>query len=112
MAPGEVRYADPLPDPPTPGPPHMAALIPLVLMLALTWALLVRPQQQRVRRHAVLLQSLNEGDEVFVGGGIRGRITRFDGDDEARIEVAPGVELRVLRRYIGGKVEPDGPEVG
>jgi preprotein translocase subunit YajC len=84
----------------------MAALIPLVLMLALTWALLVRPQQQRVRRHAALLQSLAEGDEVFVGGGIRGRIIRFDGD-EARVEVAPGVELRVLRRYIGGRVETE-----
>ena len=80
----------------------MQLLFPLIL-LGLMWLLLVRPQQQRVRRQRDLVAALEVGDEIVTAGGIVGRIVALD-DDEARIEVAPGVELRVLRIAVNARV--------
>ena len=82
----------------------MAALIPLVLMLGVMWMLLIRPQQQRVRAHQALVQSLEIGDEVVTAGGIYGRIQSLDGED-AQIEIAPGITIRVLRAAVNRKAD-------
>ena len=80
----------------------MQALFPLIF-LALMWFLLVRPQRERVRRQQQLVASLEVGDEVVTAGGIVGRIVALD-TDEAHIEVAPGVVIRVLRLAVNARV--------
>jgi len=67
--------------------------------------LMIRPQQQRVRQARVMTSSLEVGDEVVTAGGIYGTITEA-GDDILSVEVAPGVELRVLRGAIAQRVGP------
>lgn len=71
------------------------ALIPLVIMLGLMWLLLIRPQRQQVQRHHAFVSSLAVGDEIMTAGGVYGRITALEGSD-AMVEIAPGVEVRVL----------------
>ncbi|MBA2752008.1 MAG: preprotein translocase subunit YajC [Actinobacteria bacterium] len=84
----------------------MAFFLPLVL-LALMWVLLVRPQQQRVRRQRELIASLEVGDEVITAGGMVGRVTAIEGE-EIRLEVAPGVTIRFVRLAVSSRVEqPD-----
>ncbi len=83
----------------------MQALFPLIF-LALMWFLLVRPQKERVRRQQQLVASLEVGDEVVTAGGIVGRIVSLD-DDEAHIEVAPGVVMRFLRLAVNARVAED-----
>jgi preprotein translocase subunit YajC len=78
-------------------------LFPLVI-LGLMWLLLVRPQQQRVRKQRDLVASVAVGERVVTAGGIVGTIVSLD-DDEARIEVAPGTVLTVLRPAISGRVD-------
>jgi preprotein translocase subunit YajC len=95
-------------------------LFPALLFVAM-WFLLIRPQQARVRRQRELIASLAVGDEVVTAGGLVGTI-RILTDEEARIEVSPGVEVRVVRAAISrtltkagedddnGDVEPGSPE--
>lgn len=83
----------------------MQALFPLIF-LALMWFLLVRPQKERVRRQQQLIASLEVGDEVVTAGGIVGRIVALD-DDEAHIEVAPGIVMRFLRLAVNTRVAGD-----
>lgn len=85
----------------------MAQLIFLVLTFGLMWLVLIRPQQQRVRRQQELVRSLEVGDEVVTAGGIFGRIVALD-DEVARIEVARGVEIRCLRLAVNARVGDDG----
>lgn len=87
----------------------MELLFPL-LFLGLMWFVLIRPQQQRVRRQAQLVASLQVGDEVVTAGGIVGRIVGLE-DDEAHIEVAPGVVMRFLRLAVNTRVGGDEPAV-
>lgn len=84
----------------------MELLFPL-LFLGLMWFLLVRPQQQRVRRQRELVASLEVGDEVMTAGGAMGRIVGLDGD-EVRIEVAPGVVMRFVRLAVNARVGDEG----
>jgi preprotein translocase subunit YajC len=81
-------------------------LFPALLFLAM-WFLLIRPQQQRVRRQRELLATLEVGDEVVTAGGVVGTI-RVLTDEEARLEVSPGVEIRVLRGAISRVVPKPG----
>ena len=80
--------------------------LPLFVLIALMWLLLIRPQQQRVRRQRELVASLEVGDRVVTIGGILGTILELD-DEEARVEVAPGTVLTLLRPAISRKVEPE-----
>lgn len=83
----------------------MESLLPLLLLGAVMWLLLIRPQQQRVRRQQALLQSLEVGDEVIPAGGMVGRIERLS-DDRASIELAPGVVVDFLRGAVSQRMVP------
>jgi preprotein translocase subunit YajC len=79
----------------------MQALIVLTLSFGLLWVLFLLPQKRRLKAHQELVASLEVGDEVLLTAGIYGRITALDDEDEeARVEVAPGIELRVARRAV------------
>jgi preprotein translocase subunit YajC len=81
----------------------MASLIPLLLLGAMMWLLLIRPQQQRVRRQQELLQALEVGDEVITAGGMIGRIRAFEGD-RVEIELGPGVVVEFLRGAVSQRL--------
>ena len=83
----------------------MELLFPLVF-LGLMWFMLVRPQQQRVRRQRELVSSLAVGDEVVTAGGVVGRIVGLD-DEQVRLEVAPGVVVRFLRMAVNARMGDD-----
>jgi preprotein translocase subunit YajC len=94
-----------------------AQLVFLVLLVAFFYFLIVRPQRTRMRAQQQLQSSLELGDEIMTFAGFFGTIRRFDGD-VVTVELSPGVEARLTRRAISGKVtpteekpdEPDQPE--
>ena len=69
----------------------------LPLMFLVLWAIVILPQQRRMRAHRALVSVLKEGDEVMTTSGILGTITAMD-DEVLHLEVAPGVRLRIVRR--------------
>ena len=77
----------------------MELLFPL-LIFGLLWALLILPQQRRMRAQQEMQRSLQPGDEVVTSAGIYGRVTELD-TDSVLVEVAPGIELRIARAAIG-----------
>lgn len=78
-------------------------IVPLVIIFALFWVLIIRPQQKKAKEHQKMLQELQKGDEVVVGGTIA-KITKIS-DTYVTVEVADGVEMLVQRGAIGQKVE-------
>ncbi|RST29968.1 preprotein translocase subunit YajC [Sphingomonas ginkgonis] len=75
----------------------LSFLIPMGLMLLIFWLLVWRPQAQQVKTHRAAIAAVKKGDEVILGGGIRGRVTKLVGDDEAEVEIAPTVRVRVVK---------------
>lgn len=74
----------------------LVGLLPWLLIFVIFWFLLIRPQQKRVREHQAAIAAVKKGDDVITGGGIRGRVTKVS-DDEAEVEIANGVRVRVVK---------------
>ena len=69
------------------------------------WALLILPQQRRMRKHQDVISTLRVGDEVVTAGGVYGTIASVD-EETLAVDVAPGVVLRVLRSAVSQRVGP------
>jgi len=85
-----------------------AALIqffPLLLIFVIFYFLMIRPQQRRVKEHQASIAAVKKGDDVVTGGGIRGRVTKVS-DDEAEVEIAQGVKIRVVKSTISQVLSP------
>jgi preprotein translocase subunit YajC len=74
-------------------------LLPLILIFAVFYFLLIRPQQKRHKEHQNLLAKLAAGDEVVTSGGLLGRITEV-GEGFITVEIADGVRIKVQRQQI------------
>jgi preprotein translocase subunit YajC len=84
-------------------------LMPLVLIFAVFYFLLIRPQQRKMREHREMLLSLKRNDRIITGGGIVGRITNVrDNSDEIEVEIAPNVRVTVVRGTISSVIRPEG----
>ncbi|OQY19758.1 MAG: preprotein translocase subunit YajC [Desulfobacteraceae bacterium 4572_35.1] len=71
-------------------------IIMLVIMFAIFYFLLIRPQQKRAKQHRQLLDSLKVGDQVVTAGGIHGRIVTVQ-DHVVTIEIDKGVKVKLNR---------------
>jgi preprotein translocase subunit YajC len=78
----------------------------ILVILVLMWFLLIRPQRRRQVDSQRLLNSLAVGQEVVTAGGLYGTITRLD-EDEVRLQIADGVDVRVAKRAIAGVLSED-----
>jgi preprotein translocase subunit YajC len=81
-------------------------LVIFLVLLVLMYAVLIVPQQRRVKAQRAILNSLAEGDVVLTSAGIYGVITEMAGDD-VYVEVAEGIELKMTKSSIAGKVRTD-----
>ena len=87
----------------------LAQLLPLVLIFALFWFLILRPARKKQQAVSQLRSSLEVGDSVLLGSGIFGRIESVEADGrELRIEIAPGVVVRAHRDAVVSKETPAG----
>jgi len=77
----------------------------LLLMFAVLYFLMIRPQQKRAKQHEAMMGALNKGDIVRTNGGIRGEITALD-ERDVTIEVADRTRIKVLRSHIAGLDQP------
>ena len=91
----------------------MAGMQPIVMMLvmfAIFYFILIRPQVRKQKEHQALLSKLGKGDEVITRGGIIGKITGVSDDGVLVIELQEKVRVRIPRAYVEGKWEGKVPE--
>lgn len=81
------------------GPGLLATLVPLLLIFAIFYFLIIRPQSKRMKQHREMVQNLEKGDEVVTGGGFYGRVTRVS-EDSVTVELAEGVRVKAQRDSI------------
>lgn len=85
-------------------PQYSGTIIYLVVVVAIFYFLIVRPQMARNREQAALMSSLAVGDQVITAGGMYGTIRTLD-EDTIDLEVAPGVLVKVARGAIAKRLE-------
>jgi preprotein translocase subunit YajC len=84
----------------------VSAYIFVLVLLALMWFLIIRPQRRRQQEAQRLLTRIAVGKEIVTAGGLYGTVTAVEGD-EVRVEVADGVVVRIAKRAVAGVVSED-----
>lgn len=82
-----------------PGGDLLMSLMLPIGMIVIFYFLLIRPQNQRMKKHRAMIAAMKKGDTVITQGGIVGRIFKLS-DDEVVIDAGEGVKLRIMRGMI------------
>jgi preprotein translocase subunit YajC len=86
-----------------------ASFVPLILIFAIMYFLLIRPQQKKLKEHKSMVEALRRGDQVLTQGGIIGKVSKVQDDGVLEVEIADGVRVKMPRHTIAqvmSKTEP------
>ena len=86
-----------------------SSFVPLILIFAIMYFLMIRQQQKKAKQHKAMIDSLRRGDQVVTSGGVLGKVSKVSDDGIVEIEIAEGVKVRVMRATIAqvlNKTEP------
>ena len=72
---------------------------PILVLFVLFYFLLIRPQQQRMKKHREMVQGVKRGDTVVLASGVIGKVTKVD-EAEVTVEIAPTVNVKVIKTMI------------
>ena len=89
----------------------LGSFLPLILIFAIMYFLIIRPQQKKVKEHRAMVEALRRGDRVVTQGGLIGKVTKVKDDSELEVEIAQGVNVTVVRSTVAqvlSKTEPAG----
>lgn len=84
----------------------LMGFLPLILIFAVFYFMLIRPQMKRAKEHRKMVSELSKGDEIVTNGGLLGKITELS-DSFVTIEVADNVKIK-LQRHAVATVMPKG----
>ena len=82
----------------------LASLIPLILIAVIFYFFMIRPQLKRHKELQALQSGLKRGDEVITSGGIVGKFLRDGENGTCVIEIASGVEVKLVKSTIASVV--------
>ena len=75
-------------------------LMPLFLLFAIFYFLLIRPQQRRAKEHREMVAAVQRGDKIVSSGGVRGKVVKVIGDTDVEVEISSGVNVVMIKSTI------------
>ncbi len=78
----------------------ITSFVPLILIFAIMYFLMIRPQQKKMKQHKAMVEALRRGDQVVTQGGIVAKVTKVQEDGMVEVEIADGVKVKVLKHTI------------
>lgn len=81
------------------------SIFQLVLIFAIFYFLLIRPQQKKIKQHEIMLNAIKKGDTVITGGGIYAKVVNVEDPIDLTVEIADGIVVKVNRGTIRDVVD-------
>ena len=81
----------------------LAQFLPIILLFAGMWFLIIAPQRKRQKQHDKMITELKSGDEIMTSGGIFGTITNVK-DDRFVVRIADNTKVELSKNSIGSRV--------
>ena len=85
----------------------LMSFLPMMLIFAAMYFLMIAPQRKKQKEHQKMLESLDAGDEVITAGGIYGEITNKK-DDVFVVRIAEGTKVEIGKAFIHALVKKSG----
>ncbi|MBE6459292.1 MAG: preprotein translocase subunit YajC [Alphaproteobacteria bacterium] len=82
-------------------------ILQLVLIFAVFYIFLIRPQQKRIKQHEAMVSAVKKGDTVVTGGGIYAKVVDASDPIDLMVEIADGVQVKVNRGTIRDVILPE-----
>ena len=82
----------------------VAQFLPLIILFAIFYFLIIRPQQKQQKAHREMLESLTKGDKIVTTGGLIAEIVKTE-EDFIKIKLNDSVIVKLDRGFVGKKVE-------
>jgi preprotein translocase subunit YajC len=82
----------------------LASFLPLIILFAIFYFLIIRPQQKQQKAHREMLANLTKGDKIITNGGLIGEIVKTE-EDFIKIKLNETVIVKLDRAYVAKKVE-------
>ncbi|MBL1142930.1 MAG: preprotein translocase subunit YajC [Proteobacteria bacterium] len=79
--------------------PGLASFLPLIILFAVFYFILIRPQMKQAKQHKQLVSELSKGDEVATSGGLLGKIKNV-GDNFILLEIAKETEVKIQKNAV------------
>ncbi|HIP29526.1 MAG TPA: preprotein translocase subunit YajC [Sulfurospirillum arcachonense] len=86
-----------------------ASLLPLIVLFAIFYFLVIRPQQKQAKTHKEMLGALKKGDKVITNGGLIGEVVKPE-EDFIKVKLNDDTTVKVSRDYIAKKIEKSADE--
>ena len=86
-----------------------ASLLPLIVLFAIFYFLVIRPQQKQAKTHKDMLGALKKGDKVITNGGLIGEVVKPE-EDFIKVKLNDDTTVKVSREYIAKKIEKSADE--
>lgn len=77
----------------------LMSMLPLLLMFAVLYFVMIRPQMKKQKEHRAMVDALAKGDEIVTAGGLLGKVSKV-GDAYIGVELASGVEVQMQRQAV------------
>tara|TARA_B100001109_G_C18623103_1_gene362461 strand:- start:297 stop:608 length:312 start_codon:yes stop_codon:yes gene_type:complete len=74
-------------------------LFPLIMVFAIIYFMILRPQQKRQREHEAMVNAVSRGDTVITQGGLVGKVAKI-GDEELEVDFAENARIKVVKSMI------------
>ncbi len=78
----------------------LTSFLPLILIFAIMYFLMIRPQQKSMKDHRAMVEALRRGDQIVTQGGIVGKVSKVQEDGMVEVEIAEGVKVKVVKHTI------------
>jgi preprotein translocase subunit YajC len=82
----------------------LAQFLPLILLFAIFYFLIIRPQQKQQKAHKAMLEALGKGDKIVTNGGLIAEIVKVE-EDFIKIKLSDGVVAKLDRAYVARKLD-------
>lgn len=89
---------------------QVMSFLPMILVLAVFYFLVMRPQQKKFKAHQQMLTELKKGDKVVTSSGMVGKITKVS-ERFFTIEIAPNVQVEFERQSVTGRLDATGAAI-
>jgi preprotein translocase subunit YajC len=82
----------------------IGSFLPLIILFAIFYFLILRPQQKAQKAHKAMLESLTKGDKIITTGGLIAVIVKTE-EDFIKIKLNDDTIVKLDRAYVAKKVE-------
>lgn len=91
-------------------PSPLTGILPIVLIVAIFYFLIIRPQNKKYKEHQAMIAAIKRGDKVVTGGGIHGKVSKVSDDGTLKVTIADGVEITVEQATISKVLSKPGTD--